>query len=161
MAAAILVPLLVHKLPWAWPKPAGAYLLPVFWTVFIAVYFTDVRIGLAVALAMPLVNLLVTGLPALDWLGPMGLELTGYVLVASWLVKRWPGMWLAAPLAYLPAKALVVALQWFIPAMHDPRNPIVHLRDSISNGLAGLAVLLVINLVLVKIAPRDLDWDRE
>jgi hypothetical protein len=159
MLAAVVVPFLVHLLPWPWPKPAGVYLLPVFWTAFVAVYFNNLGSGLLVALSMPAVNLVVTGLPALDWLGPMSLELVGYVLAATWMVKRWPGTWLAAPLAYVPAKALVIAIQWVIPAMHDPRNPFFHLRDSLLNGLAGLGVLLVINLALVKIAPRDLDWD--
>jgi hypothetical protein len=159
IAAAWLVPFLVHLVPWQGPRPVGVYLLPAFWTAFVAVYFNNLAIGLLVALVMPAVNLFLTGLPALEWLGPMSVELAAYVFVAAWLVRRWPRFWLAAPLAYLPAKALTIAIGIVVPALHDARNPLVHLVDSLSNGVAGLAVLLFINLALVRLAQRDLDWD--
>ncbi len=37
MLVAWLVPFLVHLVPWAGPRPLGVYLLPAFWTAFVAV----------------------------------------------------------------------------------------------------------------------------
>ena len=34
-----LVPFAVHLVPWSGDRPLGAYLLPMFWTAFVAVYF--------------------------------------------------------------------------------------------------------------------------
>jgi hypothetical protein len=162
MAAAWLVPFVVHMVPWQGARPAGVYLLPVFWTAFVAVYFDGVAIGLLVALVTPAVNLLLSGLPAADVLGTMTIELVGYVFMSAWMVRRWPGFWLAAPLAYLPAKAVAIAVEWVVPALHDARNPLTHFKDSLANGVAGLGVLLFINLALVRLVPRnDVDWDGE
>jgi hypothetical protein len=161
MLAAWLVPFLVHLAPSFGPRPVGVYLLPAFWTAFVAVYFNGVGVGLLVAMVTPVVSLLIAGLPALDWLGTMSIELTGFVFASAWMVKRWPRFWLAAPLAYIPAKALAIGVQWMVPALGESRNPFTHLLDSVSNGLAGLAVLLFINLVLVRLDPGDADWDGE
>jgi hypothetical protein len=161
MIAAILLPFLVHLLPWSGARPAGVYLIPVFWTAFVAVYFGSTFTALAVALAMPVANLIGTGLPALDWVGPMSLELVAYVMVASILVHHWPRFWLAAPVAYVPAKAIAIAIQWFSPIGHDGREPLNHLVNATVNGLAGLAILTLINLALVKLCSTSSDWDDE
>src|SRR5512141_2305160 len=91
LVAAWLVPLLVHLLPWSGPRPLGAYLLPVFWTTFLAVYFRGALLGLLVGLVTPVINLLFAGLPALASTSPLGLEVAGFVLVAAWLLRRRPG----------------------------------------------------------------------
>ncbi|HVU16270.1 MAG TPA: hypothetical protein VHD32_05075 [Candidatus Didemnitutus sp.] len=162
MVAAIVVPFLVHLIPWSGTRPAGVYLLPVFWTAFVAVYSGTPLTALAVALAMPVANLVATGLPALDWVGPMSLELVAYVLVAALLVHRWPRFWLAAPIAYIPAKAIAIAIQWFTPIAHDGRDPFPHLLASTQNGLAGLLVLALINFTLLKLCGTGTtDWDDE
>lgn len=161
IVAAIVVPFLVHLIPWSGSRPAGVYLLPVFWTAFVAVYFGSTFTALAVALAMPVANLVMTGLPALDWIGPMSLELVLYVMVASLLVRLWPRVWLAGPIAYIPAKAIAIAIQTVSPVGHDGRDPLSHLLDATMNGLAGLAVLALINLALVKLCSNSSDWDDE
>ncbi|MDB6115969.1 MAG: hypothetical protein JWQ62_2914, partial [Lacunisphaera sp.] len=45
LAAAGLVPFLVHLLPWSGHRPLGVYVLPVFWTTFIALYFRGAGLG--------------------------------------------------------------------------------------------------------------------
>lgn len=161
IAAAIIVPFLIHLIPWSGPRPAGVYLLPVFWTAFVAVYFGSPLTALAVALAMPAASLVSTGLPALDWVAPMSLELMAYVLVCSVLFHFFPRFWLAAPVAYVPAKAIAIAIQWFTPIAHDGRDPFPHLLTSVQNGLAGLLVLALINFTLVKLCWAGSDWDDE
>src|SRR4051812_27192584 len=96
VAVAWLVPVLVHLIPWTGPRPLGVYVLPIFWTTFVAIYFYGALPGLAIGLVTPLVNLALTGLPALGSVGLMSLEVTLFVAVAAWLVARWPGFWFAA-----------------------------------------------------------------
>jgi len=159
MAVSWLVPVLVHLVPWGGPRPLGVYLLPAFWTAFAAVYFYGAGVGLLVALVTPVVNLLLTGLPMLEMMGLMSLELAAFVAVAALLVHRWPTLRFAAPLAWLPARALAIGVQWAVPAFGDHRNPFTHLLGSTVDSLAGLAVLLAINLALVQLAPKDRDWE--
>jgi len=154
-----LVPFLVHLMPWPGARPAGVYLLPAFWTAFVAAYYCDLTVALLVALVMPAANLCVTGLPAPEWLGSMSFELVGFALAARWLVRRWPRFWLAAPLAYVAARLLSLGLSVVLPGASDGRTPLAHLMDSIANGGPGLVVLLVINLALVRLENGAADWD--
>src|SRR4051812_50155412 len=63
LALAWAVPFLVHLIPSSGARPLGVYLLPMFWTAFVAVYFYGAVMGLAVGLVAPAINLMVTGLP--------------------------------------------------------------------------------------------------
>jgi hypothetical protein len=149
-----LVPLLVHLIPWTGTRPLGVYLLPVFWTTLVAVYFYGARVGLAVGLVTPLMNLALTGLPAWPMVGTMGLEVAAFALVAAFLVRRWPGFWFAAPVAWVAAKALTIAVQWVLPAFHYADQPWSHLLRSTANGFTGLGMLTVINWLLVSFCPK-------
>lgn len=161
LVASWLVPFLVHFIPSYGPREIGVYLIPAFWAAFVAVYLGGALLGSAVALVTPVINLLLTGLPALPWVGTMSMELVAFALFTAVLVRRWPTVWLIAPLGYIPAKALTIAIQWAVPVFDYHRPPLAHLLGSTQNALPGLAVLLAINFALVKLAPRDLDWDHE
>ena len=161
IAVAWLVPFLVHLIPWAGPRPLGVYVLPVFWTTFIAVYFYGALPGLAIGLVAPLVNLAVTGLPALGGLGLMGMELALFVAIAAVLASRWPALWLAAPLAWIGAKTMAIALQFLIPLFGYAGDPVTHVARSMQNGLAGIGLLAVINWLLVAFCPKADAWERE
>src|SRR5450432_4127652 len=106
LAMAWLVPFLVHLVPWSNPRPLGAYLLPAFWATFVAVYFFGTAAGLLTGLFMPALNLLLTGLPAWRWVGPMSLELVIFVLATAWTLRRAPQLALIAPLGYFVAKTV-------------------------------------------------------
>jgi hypothetical protein len=161
LVVAALVPLLVHLLPWSGHRPLGVYVLPVFWTTFVAVYFRGAALGLAVGLITPLLNLLLTGLPVSATIGVMSLEVAGFVPVAALLVALWPGFRLAAPLAWVAAKAVAILVQAFIPAFNETEGVLAHLARSTQNGLAGLAVLLLINGLLVAYYPKTDEWEKE
>ena len=57
LALAWLVPFAIHLVPWSGGRPLGAYLLPVFWTMLVAVYFYGPVSGLLVGLFAPVLNL--------------------------------------------------------------------------------------------------------
>ena len=161
LAAAWLVPFLVHLLPWSGSRPLGVYVLPVFWTTFLALYFHGAVLGLLAGLVTPVVNLGFTGLPAWKSAGGMTLEAGFFVLAAALLIRRWPNLRLAAPLAWVVAKALTLTVQFLIPALGESDNPLSHLARSTQNGLAGLAVLAGINVLLVAFHPKTNTWEAE
>jgi hypothetical protein len=150
LALAWLIPFVVHLLPWAGERPLGAYLLPMFWATFVAVYFYGAGIGLLVGLFAPVANLLVTGLPAWKFLTVLSFELVLFTLVSALVMRRWPRLFLLAPLGYLVAKAGSTMLQSVTSAFGDIGAPVSFLANSVAGGLAGLLVLAAINAALVK-----------
>ncbi|HLP26560.1 MAG TPA: hypothetical protein VK477_12845 [Acidobacteriota bacterium] len=161
MVVAWLVPFLVHLVPWSGPRPLGVHMLPAFWTAFVAVYLYGGGVGVLVALVVPVVNTLTTGLPVSDRVLAMSVELIAYVALAALAVRRWPSLRLVAPLAWLPAYALSLGGQWAVPTFGYARDPIAHFGGTLANVWPGLVVLFVVNTVLVRLLPKDADWDAE
>lgn len=161
MVVAWLVPLLVHLIPWSGSLPLGGHLLPAFWTAFVAVYLYGCGIGLLVALVVPVANLLTTGLPALERVAPMMIELATFVMFAGLLLQRWPSLRLSALLAWVPAKTVAILIQWSVPWFDYTRNPVDHFLGMLSSVLAGLGVLLALNVALVHLLPKDQSWDAD
>ena len=150
-----LIPFLVHLAPWAGARPLGAYLLPMFWATFIAVYFYGLGAGLLTGLFAPAVNLLVTGLPAWKFLSVMSLELVIIAVVTAWALRLAPRFWLLAPLGYLVAKTGSTLLQSATLVFGDIGAPARFFATSLAGGAVGLAVLAIINFMLVRIYPKQ------
>ena len=106
LVLAWLVPFLVHLVPWSGARPLGAYVLPVFWATFVAVYFYGTAAGLMTGLFAPALNLLVTGQPEWRMFGSISLELVVFVLATTWAVRQAPRIWVWAPLGYMLAKTV-------------------------------------------------------
>jgi hypothetical protein len=66
-----------------------------------------------------------------------------------------------APLAWLPAYAFSLAVQWAVPFFDYRRNPTEHFVGTLSNVIAGLVVLWALNAALVRLLPKDADWAAE
>jgi len=153
-ALAAVTPMLVHLLPSWDAAPLGAHLLPMFWMTFIAVYLYGAGVGALAGLAAPLTNLLLTGLPAWKYLGVLSCELVIFALVSAWAVRRFPRVWLLAPLGYLVAKLFSTSMQAATTVFGDIGTPVSFFRQSLLNALVGLLVLAVINALCVKLAPK-------
>ena len=154
LALAWLIPFLVHLVPWPGARPLGAYLLPMFWATFVAVYFYGAGAGLLTALFAPAVNLLVTGQPAWAAFGAYSLELIVFVLGTTWAVRRWPGFWLLAPLGYLAARPGAALLQWAAAGFTGAGLSAIFFSHMLAGGAAGLVVLALINGALAKLYPK-------
>lgn len=153
-ALAWLVPFLIHLVPWGAARPLGAYLLPVFWVTFVALYFYGLTAGLLTGLFAPAVNLLVTGLPAWRFFGTMGLELVVFVLFTTWAVRQSPRFWLWAPLGYFVAKTVAALLVSAPTVVGGPDAAGYFFTHLVVGGAAGLAVLALINGALVRYYPK-------
>ncbi len=153
LALAWLVPFLVHLVPWTGVRPLGAHLLPLFWAAFAAVYLFGLRTGLLVGLFAPALNLALTGLPALSRLAMLGFEITVFVAVVWWLVRRGRTAWYLAPLAYVAAKLTGTILLFVAGSV--PVSAWLALPTSLLATLPGLAVLTGVNLMLARLYPRS------
>jgi hypothetical protein len=157
LALAWAVPFLIHLAPWSGARPLGVYLLPMFWTTFVAVYLYGGVIGLVVGLFAPAVNMVVTGLPPGKFAVESTLELAVFAFATAWLVRRAPRCGLIAPFGYVVARLAWAG--WL--ALTDPKVPIDGLRIAgatvlrgLTNGLSGLLVLTAINVALVWFYPK-------
>ena len=156
LAIAWAIPFVLHMGPWGnGAVPLGAFLLPMFWAAFIAVYLYGLGIGLVVGLFSPFLNLITTGMPAAAELRMMMLELAVFV-VLSWLVLRKPRgrkFWLLAPLAFIAAHicstgvVLVTGTSFFGNA-NAPAAALF--TNAITTGAPGLLILAAINYALVR-----------
>ena len=151
LALAWAVPFVVHLIPWTGARPLGAHLLPAFWTVFAAAYLFGPRVAALSALVLPVVNLLLTGLPAAAQVGWFAAELVLFAVVAAWGVRRWSRFLLVAPLAYVAAKIAVVGAQAVARGGLDP----VAVLSSLAAASAGLVVLALVNLALIRFRPKS------
>ncbi len=157
LVVAWLIPFVVHLLPWNGERPLGAHLLPMFWVAFVAVYLHGLRVGLLVGLFAPVLNLMLTGLPALRWMSVLGFELIVFAVLAWWIVRRAPLFWLIAPMGYLAAKTASSLLQYVATPSGEIGTPLVFFLESLRSGLPGLGILTAINLVLVLLYPKSRD----
>lgn len=157
LALAWAVPFLVHLVPWSGARPLGVYLLPMFWTAFVATYFYGGVMGLAVGLFAPAINLLVTGLPAGKHVAEASLELTLFAFATAWGISRAPRFFLIAPLGYVVARLGWAEWQALTDASVQA-DSISHagavVLRSLVNGSAGLIVLAAINVALVWFYPK-------
>ncbi|MFI5357908.1 MAG: hypothetical protein ACHQ4G_11295 [Opitutales bacterium] len=153
LALAWLIPFAVHLLPWGGATPLGAHLLPMFWAAFAAVYLFGLRAGLLTGLFAPIVNLAVTGLPALGWLSLLSFELVVFVALAWWSVRRVPWLWLIAPFGYLVARVGSAGVQTLLPGGAGAMSGL--LFNSLRAGWPGLVVLAALNFALVRLYPKD------
>lgn len=154
LGLAWLVPMAVHVIPWSGSSPLGAHLLPMFWATFVAAYLFGARLGVIVGLAAPILNLLVTGLPAWKFLSVLSVELVLFALVSTWAVRVAPRFFLIAPLAYVAAKIGSTGVQSATVVFGDIGRPADFFLGSLATGAAGLAMLLAVNALLVRCYPR-------
>ncbi len=142
LTAALVLPFLVHLLPAAGGPPAGARLLPVFFASLVLVLRGSPAAALAVAAIAPLLNRLVTGMPAGPMLPTLLWELTVFtalMILAARLAPRLAAY--LAPVAYLGAatvSALVLASR---PVSLEA------LLGTVSIAWPGLAALLVVGVL--------------
>ncbi|MDF9828192.1 hypothetical protein M2103_000651 [Ereboglobus sp. PH5-5] len=153
LALALAMPVIVHMAPWGGGAPLGAFLLPMFWAAFVAVYLYGIWPGLLVAAFGPVANNFLTNFPELRINTVLTFEVAVFV-VFSWLVLRNPrgrAFWLLAPLAYVAAKVCSCAL---IAAGVDIFGNLGAATEffarSVSRGAPGLVVLAAINFALAR-----------
>lgn len=152
-ALAVALPVVVHLLPPVGTVPMGAVLLPLFIAPFVAVFLFHPAAALGASLVTPSLNRALTGQPTAEMATLLTIELCAFTLVALFLRRAWPRSVLSAPLAYLAAKLVAAAVLSFSALI--PALPLGYLTTSVVNALPGLALLVVVNLLVVRATGRS------
>ncbi|MDZ7799574.1 MAG: hypothetical protein U5K81_02120 [Trueperaceae bacterium] len=135
LAAGLILPVLVHLIPVESGPPMGARLLPIFLAATLAAMRLDAVSALSIAVLTPLLNRLLTGMPAGPMLPALVIEL---VLVVSLVlaVRRWAPAALVAVAAPAYLIAAVVA-----GALVQGQGPAATLAFAFTASWPGLLIL--------------------
>ncbi|WP_157972063.1 hypothetical protein [Pleomorphovibrio marinus] len=147
MVTALLLPFLIHLIPTQSGIPIGAYLLPMFYVPFLALVLYRFNAALIIALLAPLANFLLTGNPNWGFLAILTLEVVVFTLFA-WKILNSRFGWFAAPMAIIGAKIVSTCLLWIVPLLETA--PITYFVSSVSNGVTGIMILLLLNLAVIR-----------
>lgn len=88
LLAAVFFPFVVHLIPPINGIPIGAFLLPMFYIPFIALFAYNWKLALPIALLAPLFNFLLTGNPNWEFLTVLTLELVLFTGLAFIFLKK-------------------------------------------------------------------------
>lgn len=148
LVAAIFFPFFIHMLPPYNGVPMGAYLLPMFYIPFIALFAFGWRLALPIAVLAPFLNSMITGNPNWEFLVVLTLELTLFTCIAYLLLQNETTELFAAPLSYIGAKIISSILILFIPLVNAV--PFDFFMTSVFRAIPGIGVLLLINFLMLK-----------
>ena len=137
LAAAVILPFIVHLFPSSGGVPWGERLLPMFYAPFIAVVFLRPHAGIIAAVLAPILNSLLTGLPAAGRIPMISLRLLLFIVFSYLIISRRKRFWLTAPLAYLVT--MLVSGIFLDPGF----------LNLLADSFSGIIVLLVLNIYLV------------
>jgi hypothetical protein len=144
IAGMVMLPILVHLVPFRGSTPLGAYLLPMFIAPLVGAFYIS-PVGLLVAaLAAPLLNHVLTGMPSLPTMYLLMGELAIFSLLLSWSVRReWRFFGISA-VALIAAKCIV-----FVPGTLILGEDLSVMQ--FGNFLTGLLVALPGILILLAV----------
>ncbi|MFH1046276.1 MAG: hypothetical protein V1727_04850 [Candidatus Omnitrophota bacterium] len=134
LAFSIITPFFIHLIPSNDTLPLGARLLPMFYAPVVAVVLLKPYTPFAISLLSPVLNYVITGHPVLEKVFPLSAELLIFSLCLYILQRMKKGMRYAAVWAY--CITVLITQRLFIQTLFI--------------SLPGIAVLLLLNLILVK-----------
>lgn len=145
-----LLPFLVHLVG---GPTAGSAWLPLFYAPVIAIVLFHPAVAVVAGLITPFLNHYLTGAPPAPMAIILTIELVVFAAVLELSGRRWPHFWAAAPLAYLFAKVATMILLAIVPVLPVP--PGQFFMNSLLTAWPGLLVLLLLNWLVVRYAPRQ------
>ena len=104
----VLLPIIVHLIPFSGPQPLGAYLLPMFIAPLVAAFYVS-PVGLILAAILaPVINNALTGMPQALMLYFVTGELIVFSMIVFWIVQKKKIFLGFSALAFLVAKLVVM-----------------------------------------------------
>jgi hypothetical protein len=144
LAGMVLLPIIVHLIPFSGSYPLGAYLLPMFIAPLVAAFYVS-PIGLVLAAILaPMINNALTGMPQAPILYFVTAELILFSMLAFWIVQKEKTFLGFSALAFLIAKLVVM-----VPKILILNGSFV--LAAFGQNLAGLAVSIPGILLLVAV----------
>jgi hypothetical protein len=147
LGVTLLIPFLVHLIPFSGSAPLGAHLLPFYYAPFVALFLFRWHVAFIAAVAAPIINFALTGMPEWSLVLLLSLELGLFIGWVTLLKNNKILKWICAPLALVLAKAVSSALIGLFPIALGSMD---YFAVSVSTALPGLALLLAINILVIK-----------
>jgi hypothetical protein len=155
LGLAVTLPLIVHQIPTIGGVPWGARLLAMFVAPFVGLFLFQFRLALVPALMAPILNSQLFGSPAWHLVGLLTIELVVFTAVAAVLLKSNRRWWVAAPLAFLAAKAFSGFTVVSSGVIGQSISAGSYIAESVAVGLPGLGVLILMHIALFRVARNE------
>ncbi|MEM7660415.1 MAG: hypothetical protein AAF399_30205 [Bacteroidota bacterium] len=142
LLGSILLPLLVHLIPYQGLGPLGARLLPIFLFPLMGVVWFRWEVG-ALGVLAPLISFVITGQPQGMMLTGLSLQLALFVGVVALLHRQQLLLWFIGPFAYV--LSLIVSrslLQIFAPQWTFP----IEVQTALQLAWPGMLILGLLSL---------------
>ena len=147
LAASLLLPYLIHLIPFQGDVSLGIRLLPLFYAPMIAALLFRFHVGLVTAALAPVLNFVVTGFPVHPMLTLLTVELVVFVCMV-YLLRNNPILkWVNAPLALLIGLG---AASLLVPVVGMEITSIAFIKTALVNSWPGIALLVLINHFLIR-----------
>ncbi|HVO75432.1 MAG TPA: hypothetical protein VMT35_15490 [Ignavibacteriaceae bacterium] len=150
LSGAVLIPLLIHLLPAIDGRPAGAYLLPIFYAPLIAVLFFRFHTAVITALFSPVINYFITGNPNFQLIQVMMVQLGLFVTILYFISKIDKLRLVSAPVSYILTLAALFIILSAATSLLPGINALKFTINSILTGIPGIIILATVNLAAVK-----------
>ena len=143
----VLLPFLVHLIPYTGMTPLGATLLPIFYAPLVAILLFRWHVGFIAGILAPFIHFLITGLPAWPMVLILSVDLALFLGMVWAFRKTRILKWIGAPIAYLLAKGASSFLVVLLPISLTTSEFWI---SSVSVALPGLLILLIINILVLR-----------
>jgi hypothetical protein len=146
----VLLPIIVHVIPFSGAQPLGAYLLPMFVAPLVAAFYVS-PVGLVLAAVLaPMINNALTGMPQVPLLYFVTSELIVFSMIVYWIVqkgKMFPGF---SALAFVLAKVVVMVPKMLILSGGLTLSAIGQNLSGLAISIPGILVLVVVERLLLR-----------
>ena len=142
VAVAVYVPYLIHYFGGI---NIGRTFLPMHFFVLFAGLLLGWRAGLVVGLASPLISYLIAGMPVINALPFMVIEMTGYGLIAGTLKQKY-NIFVSLLGAMIAGRLLAGAAIFLFSDM----NAVNYVLDALKNGWIGVGLQIMFVPIFVK-----------
>ncbi len=153
LSLSLLFPFMIHIIPVPEDAQLGPKLLPMFYAPLLAVLWGRLQSALGVALLAPWLNWVLTSHPSPPSAVVMMIQLLGFVVVLRLLLNRVGARWFLAAPAYLSGIVASLAVAIVFPALIHGRGALVWALQSVTVGLPGIAILVLINWLVLRFYP--------
>ena len=155
LSLTLLFPFMIHLLPVPEDARLGPRLLPMFYAPLLGALWGRTQSALIVAVLAPWLNWALTGHPSPPSAIVMMVQLLVFVLVLRVLLVRVGAgaRWLLAALAFLACMAVAALVTAMFPNLIGGRPALAWATQSVTMGLPGIAILVLINWLAIRYYP--------
>jgi hypothetical protein len=150
LAGMVLLPIMVHLIPFSGAYPLGTYLLPMFFAPLVAAFYVS-PVGLVLAAFLaPMLNNILTGMPQAPMLYFITSELIVFSILVFWVVqkgKTFPGF---SAVAFLVAKIAVMVPRILILSGGLTLPDVGQNLTGLPISIPGILFLFVIERLLLR-----------